>query len=84
VFLKSFKRCSFNVFFFQSIFSLCRVDRHRKTIIQRNQHRDNIPEAVQVGAVKLSEEEEAEGMGLTVAVDGVSVLREALVPMKHL
>ena len=62
------------------------MSRRRKTIIHRKQHRNHIQEGVQVGAVGVLEEEgaDSEGVGIAVAVDGDSVLREALVPMTHL
>ena len=63
--------------------SLCRGSLRRKTIIHRNQHRNHIQEVAQVGAVGLLEEVEAEGVGIALAVDGDSVLREALVPTIH-
>jgi DNA-binding IclR family transcriptional regulator len=56
------------------------VSRRQKTIIHRKQHRNHIQEVVQVGAVGDLEEEEAEGVGLAVAVvdgDNNSVLRES-------
>ena len=61
------------------------MSRRQKTIIHRDQHRNHIQVVVQVGVVGFLEEEEAEGVGLAVAVDGdSSILREALVPMTHL
>ena len=60
------------------------MSRRRKTIIHRNRHRNHIQEVAQVGAEEFIEEEEAEGVEIAVAVDGDSVLREALVPMTHL
>ena len=77
----SFKK---NFFSKKTPFSSCRVNRRRKTIIHRNQYRNHIQEVVQVGAVGNLEEEEAEGVGLTVAVDGDNSVQEALVPMTHL
>jgi hypothetical protein len=62
----------------------CRASRRRKTIIHRNQRRNHIQEVVQVGVVGLLEEEGADGVGIAVAVDGDSVLREVLVPTTHL
>ena len=75
------------MFFFKDdrlMISLYRASRRRKSIIHLNKHRNHTREVVQVGAVGLLEEEEAEGVGIAVAVDGDSVLREALVPTTHL
>lgn len=67
-----------------------RANRRRKTTIHHNLHRIHIQGMVQVGAVGVLEEEEAEGaegvegVGLVVAADGDSPLREVPVQMTHL
>ena len=63
---------------------LLRVNRRRKIIIHHKPYRHHIQEAVQVGAVGVLEVEGAEGVGLVVAVDGGSLLREVLVQMTRL
>ena len=58
---------------------------HRKIIIHHNLHQNHIQEAVaQVGAVGDLEAEEAEEVGLVVAVDGDNLLQEVLAQTIHL
>jgi len=60
------------------------VNLRQKTIIHHNLHRNHIQEAGQIGVVGGLEEEEAQGVGLVVAVDGDSLLQESLGRMTHL